>query len=630
MKKISHFCLSALVLGGLLTVTSCSEEDYEMAKISGMQVYMDANTAQTIELDADATTFSIPVMRVDATEEASIPVSVEMKDGLKVTCDAPLVNFAVGEKNTELVFSYNPDDFNRQDMYDVYAELVVTLDNRYTSEYGLSTQTFRVGMAAPWTPWCNSRQQWVEAGQDADTWPLGDAAPATCTYTYTQIFNGDDADLPVFYRLNKAQPTQAEIRIDNWGYGVSLVLSYDPTVGNERSNIVISKQFTGYTDSGVGDFYITDVTGWQGADLYARFPNTFNTTTGRVVLNTAWMANTDAASCYGYGEEYIQFAGFYVPDYTVNVLFEGILTDADQVPYVFVNTKFGTDVETVKAFVASKEDDAAAVADAIAAGDVESVEIVEGANKVALNDATGELQLVVVSMADGEVKDVQSVGFEYYGGGANPWQSLGTGLWRESVVCTLFNVPGEDILCEIQENSEKPGLYRLVKPYANWSLAGENASTPTDIVVNACDPEGVYLEAQLIGVNLDGNELGLMSEGARYMSAYDFETIKANGLFGTCKDGVITLPTFHKDSEDGGYDYQGLVLYGSMTNGYYGVENFRVVLPEALSESAARAASFSTRLRGNAGVMKAHADARKANGKAANKHMLRKMNAVTL
>ena len=94
----------------------------------------------------------------------------------------------------------------------------------------------------------------------------------------------------------------------------------------------------------------------------------------------------------------------------------------------------------------------------------------------------------------------------------------------------------------------------------------------------------------------------LSRAGAHANSSMD--ELKAEGYLGTLKDGVITLPVFERETEDGIALYQGLVYMG--TSGYYAGSNggFKLVLPEAVSASARakaksmkRAISFEKKLK---------------------------------
>lgn len=605
MKKYKYFTLALLSVLGL---ASCDESDYEYTApeaVQGSQIYFPVSNPAKVELDELSGSFSLQITRIDSTEAINVPLTVKSTATNYTVPES--VAFEKNQKTADITIDYT------NLVYDVMDTITITINSNSVSPYGISEYKVVVGAPAPWTPWCKTKAEWVKAGMDADAWPLSDM-DTTCTYTYTQIFGGDETKLPISYRQSTIDPEQAQIMIENWlkleenPLGVSLVLDYTPSTGK----ISIEPQKTGFTDDGVGDFYITDVTHWQGAEIPG-YISTYDKQSGLITLKTAWMAGENHSACYGYGDEYVQLDGFYIPDYSINAVFEGTLTDATQSTFALLNVaSLGVDVESVKALVVTKDDDAAAVADAIAAGEVEAVDLVVGNNKLELGDMTGELQIVAVSMAEGEVKVVESYGFEYYGSGnASPWKTLGKALYTDDIIVTWFSpdgytpFPPETYEVEMQENNEQPGLYRLVDPYGPTTcpyhsmLVNSNVSMPAAgkyLVINACDPEGVYVEHQGLGINWGEGEVGFVTEGARYIGRYPFETIKEAGLFGKLENGVITFPSFEitKNDQPTGNYYQGLITLDGSPAYYRGMNGaISVTLPDAVTPSAVKKAQKS-------------------------------------
>ena len=161
---------------------------------------------------------------------------------------------------------------------------------------------------------------------------------------------------------------------------------------------------------------------------------------------------------------------------------------------------------------------------------------------------------------------------------------------------------------EIEENTETPGLYRMIYPYGEiypYNEEGDwDAASVYNIEINAEDPEGVYIPVQDIGIDWGYGAMAIQSWGARYVANSSMDELKAEGYLGTLKDGVITLPVFERETEDGIALYQGLVYMG--TSGYYAGSNggFKLVLPEAVPASARakarsmkRAISFEKRMK---------------------------------
>ena len=434
-----------------------------------------------------------------------------------------------------------------------------------------------------WSPWFSSKAEWVAAGYDAAAWPLGDAQKTTCTYTYSLYWAGDDPGLPIYYRKNLLDSSIAQFKIDNWGSGVPLIIDYNTFTHNCQ---VASQYCT--NNSNYGAVTISDISYWQGTDYYASFPCTYNPETGLFVLNVAYWV---AEGSFGYGPETCQVAGFYIPDYSIEAQYIGVLTNEKQQAFAQIAlNSLGVDAEKAVAMVVSASDDATAVADALAEGEVTGTDLVIGYNNIAIEEGmTGELQVVVVSVSEGAAMDIKSFKFEYYEGGTNPWKSLGMGLYTDGIIPSMYNLSSETYEVEILESNETPGLYRVVKPYGDaWPYASANQGTPADYLeIDATDAEGVLVMPQMLGVNVEGGdtELGFASMGAYYYNAGQatLEQLKEMGYLGKVSEGVIKLPTFANGEEgtNSYMEYQGVVYYGSKA--YYGCEGFKVVLPEAVA-----------------------------------------------
>ena len=139
---------------------------------------------------------------------------------------------------------------------------------------------------------------------------------------------------------------------------------------------------------------------------------------------------------------------------------------------------------------------------------------------------------------------------------------------------------------EIMENTDEPGLLRLVDPYKGYAEDfGDKNYTTTYFEVNATDPDAVYIPMQETGVDDGDGMTYLGSYGAYMMQKYDFETLKKYGYYGTLVDGIITLPSFEVKDDDGNvkYTFQGIFSQGSSS--WYAGKNteFKLVLPSAVS-----------------------------------------------
>ena len=584
IKNIFSLALGLVIAAGF---ASCTDEpEYTPAsQVAGMQVYFPETNPTKIDLEQKDSSFEIELAREVAHKEAGVALAVTGTN-LEDYTFPKTVTFPAGEKSVKFAVEYKGSNLE----YEVLDTFAITVnDEKNVSPYSISKYEFVAGVPAPWSAWISSKAEWVAAGYDAAAWPLGDAKKATCDYTYSLYWAGVDPGLTISYRQYLLDPTVAQFKIDNWGSGVPLIIDYNPVTHNCQ----VASQYCA-DNATYGAVTVSDISYWQGDDFYASYPCTYNPETGLFVLNVAYWV---AAGSFGYGPETCQVAGFYIPDYSVDAEYLGIFTDKEQKAFAQIALNgLGVDAEKAVALVVTAADDASAVADALAAGEVTGTDLVAGYNNIAIEEGmTGELQVVVASVVEGAAMDVAAYKFEYYGGGANPWNSLGMGLYTDGIIPSMYKLSSETYEVEILENNETPGLYRVVKPYGEaWPHAGYNAETPADYFeIDATDAEGVLVMPQMLGVNLEGGDtaLGFASYGAYMYNAgkATLEQLKGAGYLGKVIDGVIKLPTFANGEEgtDSYMEFQGVVYYGSKA--YYGCEGFKVVLPEAVASQEANA-----------------------------------------
>ena len=184
------------------------------------------------------------------------------------------------------------------------------------------------------------------------------------------------------------------------------------------------------------------------------------------------------------------------------------------------------------------------------------------------------------------VSDLDSITIRdrlFYGYTDDDWVSIGTGTYREDFVTTFFGVQNLVYAIEIESVPEAPGMYRLVNPYGAsypYNVPGDyDTSLKHYMVINAQDPEGVYIERHYSGMDWGYGEFIFHSYAGYYIEkGYSLEDVKAAGFCGTLKDGKITFPA--GKLLIGMADYNGGGLFDANVNG-----QFEVVLP-GYAESA--------------------------------------------
>ena len=610
--KINKYILglAAVVITGFSSCNTDVEGETYSADPTLQSITFDAAT-QTINVSADKSEAStvVRITRGVSAGEANVNFTAEAsEDGIFSNDANGVVKFAAGQNSA--VINVKAENLEKEQSYTYTITLDEavknTLDTIANPKQNLK-YVIKVTREGDWSDW----KKWNSAG--------------TGNFVYGGHFSalsGDDPDLPLTCRQNLLNPSKYQLKIQHWGYNVDLVMDYDSSTGVVK---VASESFTGASSSTYGDIYVMDYNDWlvkyKGGSASDNYNGSFDTEKGIITLCTVYIDYVDPTDPWGAGWESFYLDGYVRKDLSSALEYVGVLTNADNEVKVMANLTLGADAETVKALIVSADDDAQAVADALAAGDVEGMDVTAGTIQVPMPEgATGKLQLVVAVISDGAVGSVSSVFFEYYGGGKNPWQSLGKGYLTDNFFITNYykDQETEEVWTpqtyevEILENTDEPGMYRIVNAFegAVKLIYGENYTyyyEPSNMEVNATDPEGVYFSGQPIGY---ANQT-ISSYGGYLLSTGDYtlEQLKGDGSLGTLKNGEITLPKFQFiDANNHEYYYQGVrsTSSGLRYAGWMddGIE-FKITLPSAASSvkaklaSKARATDFELRLNGN-------------------------------
>lgn len=149
------------------------------------------------------------------------------------------------------------------------------------------------------------------------------------------------------------------------------------------------------------------------------------------------------------------------------------------------------------------------------------------------------------------------------------------GKWRDDVISSLFNVANAnaEVDVEIYERADKPGYYRM-NPYTQTLIRAlfngtAQACTEPNIIIDATNPNAVWIPYQTTGVTLGGDgEIEIASK----VSANFSSVSESASLYGTLKDGIISFPA------------TGIMVNFTVTGGWYGANNSglqRIMLPGA-------------------------------------------------
>ena len=594
---------------------SCSEnkdDDYNWATVSGEQVYFSNELPATVELSRTSNTFSIPVKRMNS--DGAVTVSVTATDPSGLFTIPSSVTFNAGQTETNLVIGYTYDV--EKFPFDEFKNLEIMLGGEeLTTPYGKSVYKFEAGVPSPleflgigtflegfWFEWESKNVEIYQNTENRNEYRIKDPFDVIVAEMaeegQTVVLNGHQSKWLTFTVLQPGQEV------------AGLTIS-------QKDLVFFSELNTGYFHSS----YEADVLmlhPWEFSSLRSESAGAFNKVLswqenglpGQVQLAPYYYMDGIGGwnNTKKDGVVMITFPDYVPKDYTMVLNYEGIFTNADGVTSAVASIELGEDATNVVAVVVPADADAGAVADAIAAGDLEGTEVSGSyASAPIPEDMSGKLQMVVVVLDDGVAKVVDSVFFEYYGGGAEPWTSLGIGYWTDDMVLPLFGNDPYTYEVEIQESTETPGLYKVVSAYAPVAAGFEVPGGDKDIEINAEDPNFVYILDQEVGLDLGYGSISIETDAGYYISQYGFDAVKEQlpDIFGKLSNGELTFPVLEgKNSKGEAVDYQIWVNMGGSS--YFGGRNglFKVVLPSASAgtkkkaKSLAKASEFEIRLKG--------------------------------
>ena len=601
--KFYKILSTALLFPALMAISSCEEKiaDYTPAEpATGTQVYFEGAVNTNFVVSAVDTVFTIKLSRVQKDSVANIALKAEAvlsaadtinTDSVKTAilnkfAFPSVVTFAADSSSTTIVCVAKADQMEYDKTYTVKLSIANPED---ATLYGLSSVTLNVTCPAPWKS--------LGMGKILDAW-MYDAE----TYFDVEI-QQNELEPKVFRVVNPYDEMLEKGGYHNGAYQEGPDKYFEFAImpaGSTYRDFVLDKEYVVYGDVRTG-YYIPD----YASEVYAIHP----ARAGKGVEN--WTYNVVMAYqenglpgevsmapwyyMFGVGgwdksgsqQISILFPGYVKADYSSALEYAGLFTKPDGSMFAVGNLTLGADAAEVKAIVMPADADAAAVADAIAAGELEAFDVEAGRIEVPFNAEElggSNFQIVTVVLFEGAVKSVAAASFEYYGSGnSNPWQSLGTGLYTDDVLLPMFYENGTPATYEVEilEHSENPGLYRIMNPYAkSVHPAGDDDYAPEGmyIEVNATDAEGVYIQQQSLGMDWGYGEMQLVSNGARYLAAYEYDVVKGAGYLGKVTEGVITFPTF---TQDNGAKFQAILYMGS--SGYLAGMNSKmeIVLPGA-------------------------------------------------
>lgn len=615
MKIFNKIASALMVLPVVAALTACSDDDgkYTPAeKLTTAQVYFSNLLPTKVELVTEGEgVVNVTLNRVKTDEAMTVNLVATQPEEQAMQFVVPEnVTFAEGESSTTIEVTYDPTQVEYDKDY--VCQLSIA-DEEYTTPYGGSTYDFTASISSPMTDWVTNASAFAAAGGIGE-WPFGSAP--TATYTYYAYAEAEQEGVKVAVRQNTKNPGVFQILLQNWGAGVYTengVQALLNAVWDEEEQvyrIAWDPMLIGYTHSSYGPMACATVPEYATSQTWENWPSSYDPATGKFTL---YMVYFVSAGNFTPDVEYMQMDGFYVPDLSASVSYAGILTSPDEAHQAVVDFTIGPDAAGAKFALTDASQKADEVAEAIANGTIEADDAVNGRNYITLGE-DGKYRVTLVTFdEEGKIADVSSVVIEFAAGGS-VWESLGMGLYTDDFMTYGYYDEENDYAwvsfyedlepqtyeVEVFANTQTEGLYRLKNAYGAaypFNEEGDwDASMDYYLVIDAQKPEYVMIDNQELGLNwYDLGMVSVESDGSYYVNKYGMEpadivaALASQGgddPFGKFADGVITFPA----------DAFG-VYVGE--DSFYGNHNgaFKLVLPEAASESDIKAAKFAQRMR---------------------------------
>lgn len=500
INKIISKALLALVT--VMGFASCSSDDIDVTtpKPTNAQVYFSKLGPTAFLLEENQNAVQIEVKRMKT--EGSFDAKIEATDNSGLFNIPSVVNFADGSDTATLNISFNFSALTADTSYPI--ELKIADE---ASEYGESKRSIIIRYAPwsdwePWgwsypggvsnyTDWTAAYAKFADGGYEDMSIIVNGDLP---TYGYAQYMSGV-YDQPVFYRESLLNPSNAQLLLVDWFYGVDLTIDW-----NKATNtFTIQPQLTGYHNSSYDeDVYVADsYTYWHDIrgkeDVTAEsYPCSFDAANGTLTLNVSYYISL---GCFGTGDEIIQLPGYTKPDYSVAVSDEGSFQNAKNKLGEVFYFALGADVTTVKYAVFEGNlagEDMEKAEQAVLNDEVETYSTSESGYKVVMVDGEGDYTLVVLNL-DANGKKVDSTSFLTFTVKAPVPGATWTPIYVGDFVYTLFFATADDPYTDeglvLYQCDSDPTLFKI----EHWGY-------DVDFVFNMDDEGKVFVNTGSTGV----------------------------------------------------------------------------------------------------------------------------------
>lgn len=459
----------SMMSGMLIGFSGCTEEvDYTPAeKLNGAQIYFPTTMASQIDLSNTETSFIVEVSRANTDSDITANLNVTNESGLFTIPTS--VNFAAGESTAKLSIGYDPEALG----FDNYQTITIAIaDETYTTPYGTSTYTFKVGIPAPWTS-------------------LGTAIfydNFLFMYSYPVELQQNDLN-PSTYRL--VDPYSEGLATEGYPTEGAQSEYVEFTLlkpGEKLNDITITMEGLVYFPAYCTGFFNTSNDYNQNVDVH--HPSDFTDFQGEAywtynkvlqyqedgtpaIVQLAPFYYMDGIGGWNYsttdGMIKIVFPGVTETDYSIGVAYAGKYTDSkgNDKGILAQLTTVGGDVESIRLAVVEGTDVATAV-EGIVNGSIDYMEVgPEAASNTimipfASTPVDGDYTLVAIAYGGNEAQTSSSATFKYASSTTQEtWTAINVGDYTYTLFFGTAEEPAVDSGLTLFRSNENPNRYKI-------------------------------------------------------------------------------------------------------------------------------------------------------------------------
>lgn len=500
MKNIGKYIgvISTVVFSVLMF--SCTEKvEYSQAeKLTGAQVYFSSLTPSQIDLDREATSYSIKLMRGNTDGNLTVELKVESEtDKLDIPTS---VEFQDGENVANVNVTYSLDELG----YDNYYKVKIALtDDTYTTPYGPSSLDLSLGIPAPWVTLGKATYQddvlLSIFGLETKPYKL-DIQQNGVQKNQFRLVNPFGKDYPMFSAIEGQYDTSKN-------YYMEFSVSEDNKVIIKQGELGVSVE--------------------QGTIGIATLKEGSMTKDSIITFPVNGLAFTINGELWNYvntsGNFKLAFPSTELSDYTLGVSYAGKYTTPAGVTEGVIAelSKVGEDIDNVSLAVIEGNDEV-----------IDTTAVLKQAMEVSFNSdnlpasfvipfkdkTTGFYTIVAIAQAGDKVCSLATSVFKYNEDVKEVWIDKYKGTYNYAFLTDQENNPAVEENLIISQNQENPSL---------WRISGSETMDDFTFIYNEDDNQIYVNESTLLGgtlyvTNSVDNE-GLLVAGDKSGDTYTFK-----------------------------------------------------------------------------------------------------------